>query len=134
MNRYRDADVSIQLEHSASLLQKERSGRHSQSDYGSDSDETSLNDSSSSSRSSSGNKGLFKSSSPSQQVSQQVSSAVDNDRHFSSRKVKLIVVSFGFRLLFTSILWDHFVHQYHDLLMTPTTNPNVRVYASFAIQ
>jgi hypothetical protein len=49
-------------------------------------------------------------------------------RHVSSRRVKLIVISFGLRLLFTGILWDHFVHKYHDLLMNFSNNPNQRVY------
>lgn len=40
--------------------------------------------------------------------------------------MKLIVVSFGFRLLFTGLIWDHFVHKYHDLLMIPSNNSNVR--------
>jgi hypothetical protein len=48
-------------------------------------------------------------------------------RHFSSRRVKLIVISFGLRLLFTGLLWDHFVHKYHDLLMVFSDNSNQRV-------
>lgn len=47
-------------------------------------------------------------------------------RHVSSFQVKLIVVSFGFRLLFTGLIWDHFVHKYHDLLMVFSNNANVR--------
>lgn len=47
-------------------------------------------------------------------------------RHVSSRRVKLIVISFGMRLLFTGLLWDHFVHKYHDLLMVFSDNPNQR--------
>lgn len=47
-------------------------------------------------------------------------------RHLTSFQVKLIVVSFGFRLLFTGLIWDHFVHKYHVLLMEFSDNPNVR--------
>ncbi|CAF0850335.1 unnamed protein product [Brachionus calyciflorus] len=47
-------------------------------------------------------------------------------RHLTSFQVKLIVVSFGFRLLFTGLIWDHFVHKYHVLLMEFSDNPYVR--------
>ena len=47
-------------------------------------------------------------------------------RHISSFQVKLIVVSFGIRLLFTGLIWDHFVHKYHDLLMVFSDNSNLR--------
>jgi hypothetical protein len=56
----------------------------------------------------------------------------NNVRHLSSRQVKLIVISFGLRLLFTGLIWDHFVHKYHDLLMNFSDNPNIRVsYLNF---
>ena len=48
-------------------------------------------------------------------------------RHVSSRQVKLIVISFGIRILCTGLLWDHFVHKYHDLLMVTSSNPTQRV-------
>lgn len=48
-------------------------------------------------------------------------------RHFSSRQVKFIVVSFGIRLLVTAIIWDHFVHKYQDLLMNLSDNELKRV-------
>ena len=44
-------------------------------------------------------------------------------RHFSSREVKLIVFWFGIRLLCTGLIWDHYVHKYHDLLMVFSNNP-----------
>jgi hypothetical protein len=51
----------------------------------------------------------------------------NDERRFSPIQILIIVTSFAFRLLCTSIAWDHFVHQYHDLLMTPSLNPGLRV-------
>jgi hypothetical protein len=51
----------------------------------------------------------------------------NNYGHVSSRQVKLVVVSFGIRLLFTALIWDHYVHKYHDLLMEFSNNPTQRV-------
>lgn len=48
-------------------------------------------------------------------------------RHFTTREVKLIVFWFGIRLLCTGLIWDHFVHKYHDLLMVFSSNPIKRV-------
>ncbi len=48
-------------------------------------------------------------------------------RYVSSRQVKLVVVSFGIRIACTGLLWDHFVHKYHDLLMVYSNNPTQRV-------
>lgn len=48
------------------------------------------------------------------------------NRHVTSRQVKLIVISFGLRLLCTGLIWDHFVHKYHDLLMVLSNNPTKR--------
>jgi hypothetical protein len=48
-------------------------------------------------------------------------------RHFTSRQVKLIIAAFALRLLFTGLIWDHFVHKYHDLLMVLSSNPRQRV-------
>jgi len=47
-------------------------------------------------------------------------------RHFTSRQVKLIIAAFALRLLFTGLIWDHFVHKYHDLLMVLSSNPRQR--------
>lgn len=47
-------------------------------------------------------------------------------RYFTSREVKIIVFSFGLRILCTGGLWDHYVHKYHDLLMVLSTNPTIR--------
>ncbi len=49
------------------------------------------------------------------------------NRHFSSREVKILVFYFGIRLLFTGLIWDHYVHKYHDLLMVFSNNPTQRV-------
>jgi len=49
-----------------------------------------------------------------------------NSRYFTSKQVKLIVVSFGFRILITGFLWDKYVHKYHDLLMHFSENPTQR--------
>ncbi|RNA28309.1 ceramide phosphoethanolamine synthase-like isoform X3 [Brachionus plicatilis] len=46
-------------------------------------------------------------------------------RSVSSFQVKLLVFFFSFRLLFTGLIWDHFVQKYHDLLMVFFNNPNV---------
>lgn len=46
--------------------------------------------------------------------------------HVSSRQIKIIVASFGIRLLFTALIWDHFVHKYHDALMVWSNNPEQR--------
>ncbi len=54
------------------------------------------------------------------------STSSSSPRHFSSRQVKLIVVSFGLRILLTGGLWDNFVHKYHDLLEVYSSNPTVR--------
>ena len=54
-------------------------------------------------------------------------STTNNNRHFTSREVKIIVFLFGIRLLFTGLVWDHFVHKYHDLLMVFSNNPIKRV-------
>ena len=48
-------------------------------------------------------------------------------RYFTSREVKIVVISFGIRVLFTGLIWDHYVHKYHDLLMVFSNNPNKRV-------
>jgi hypothetical protein len=51
-----------------------------------------------------------------------------NNRHYSTREIKFIVFYFGIRILITSIIWNHFVHKYHDLLMVFSNNPIKRVY------
>ena len=51
--------------------------------------------------------------------------------HVSSRQIKIIVASFGIRLLFTALIWDHFVHKYHDALMVWSNNPEQRVSKTF---
>lgn len=53
------------------------------------------------------------------------------NRHFSSREVKILVFYFGIRLLFTGLIWDHYVHKYHDLLMVFSNNPTQRVISCF---
>jgi hypothetical protein len=55
------------------------------------------------------------------------SPVTSNTHHVPLRQVKIIVVSFGIRLLFSGLLWDHYVHKYHDLLMEFSTNPTQRV-------
>ncbi len=54
------------------------------------------------------------------------STPASSPRHFSSRQVKLIVISFGMRILLTGGLWDNFVHKYHDLLEVYSSNPVIR--------
>ncbi len=49
------------------------------------------------------------------------------DRFFTSKQVLVIVFFFGMRLLFTGLLWDRFVHNYHDLLMKLDNDQNKRV-------
>lgn len=39
-----------------------------------------------------------------------------DSRYFTSRQVKIIVISFGLRILITGFLWDKYVHKYHDML------------------
>lgn len=58
-------------------------------------------------------------------------SSSSSRRHISSRQVKIIIVSFGIRLLVTSLLWDSFVHKYHDLLMIYSDDPIKRVRLSY---
>lgn len=55
-------------------------------------------------------------------------------RHFSSRQVKMIVISFGLRILITGGLWDRFVHQYHDLLENYSNDPAVRYQQGVAFR
>ena len=50
-----------------------------------------------------------------------------NNRHYSTREIKYIIFYFGIRILFTSLIWNHFVHKYHDLLMVFSNNPIKRV-------
>lgn len=75
---------------------------------------------------------LHRQTSKQQEEYSEVFASTSNDtniaqkRHVSSFQVKLIVVSFGIRLLFTGLIWDHFVHKYHDLLMVFSDNQNVR--------
>lgn len=74
----------------------------------------------------------FKPSKVSDSVKEAFSSAesspkqASSRRHFSHREVKLMVISFGLRILLTGYLWDHFVHKYHDLLMVFSENPTQR--------
>ena len=53
--------------------------------------------------------------------------------HVSSRQIKIIVASFGIRLLCTALIWDHFVHKYHDALMVWSNNPEQRVRNNYAL-
>ena len=55
------------------------------------------------------------------------SNEVINSRYFTSRQVKLVVFSFGLRILLTGAIWDHYVHKYHVLLMIFSNNPTQRV-------
>ena len=97
--------------------------RHSQSEYNSESGEENLSNELSTQMSRDRTTKL---------VAESVLYPANNEtsesmRHYSSREVKIICFSFGFRLLFTSLFWDHFVHKYHDLLMIPSNNPTQRV-------
>ena len=57
-----------------------------------------------------------------------------NSRYFTSRQVKLVVLSFGLRILFTGAIWDHYVHKYHVLLMVFSNNPTQRVSTTTQIE
>jgi hypothetical protein len=45
----------------------------------------------------------------------------------TSRQIKLIIVSFGMRLIFTSASWDYFVNKYQNLLHNYSNNIVQRV-------
>ncbi len=45
----------------------------------------------------------------------------------ASREIKIIIVSFGMRLIFTSAAWDHFVNKYQSLLHIYSNNIVQRV-------
>ena len=86
---------------------------------------------------SAGDKGLHAPKSPDRQVSINAAAfathMTDESEYtgegglVSSRQIKIIVASFGIRLLFTALIWDHFVHKYHDALMVWSNNPEQRV-------
>lgn len=52
--------------------------------------------------------------------------AYSSRNSYSHREVKIIILSFGMRVLVTGFLWDHFVHKYHALLMVYSENPTQR--------
>lgn len=56
-----------------------------------------------------------------------------NNRHYSTREINFIVFYFGIRILITSIIWNHFVHKYHDLLMVFSNNPIKRVFLFYIL-
>ena len=120
-----DKETLIQMENPT----RDRASRNSQSDYYSndDSDDTNLNEKkrgpspTSSSLADGATPRTSGSSSPVNELS-----CDQYNRHVTSRQVKLVVISYGIRLAFTGLLWDHFVHKYHDLLMEFSMNPNQR--------
>jgi len=57
-----------------------------------------------------------------------VNTNTSNNRHYSTRELRYIVFYFGIRILFTGLIWDHYVHKYHDLLMVFSNNPIKRVF------